>query len=194
MSKVNTPQFRVAFPQVFQPKKNDLNGKDEYSVVALFAPGTDLKALKIAAQEAIIKKFGADKAKWPKGMRSPFRDQGDREKENDDGVMVMPQGYVKGAIYLNLRSSQKPGVVDNQVQDIIDSSEFYGGCYAIASINAYAYNQKGNKGVSFGLGNIQKIKDGDAFGNRTKPEEDFTAVAGSEAGEDNSTSADELFT
>jgi len=36
MGKLNTPEFRVAFPQVFTAKKNDLNGKDEYSVVALF--------------------------------------------------------------------------------------------------------------------------------------------------------------
>ncbi len=31
MSKINTPEFRVAFPSVFQAKKNDLNGKDEMS-------------------------------------------------------------------------------------------------------------------------------------------------------------------
>ena len=185
MSKVNTPEFRVAFPQVFQPKKNDLNGKDEYSVVALFPKGADLSALKKAAQEALVKKFGPEKAKWPKKLRSPFRDQGDREKEKD-GVMTLPQGYEKGAIYLNLRSAQRPGVVDNQVQEIIDTAEFYGGCWAVASINAYAYNIKGNAGVSFGLGNLQKRKDGDAFGNRTKPEDDFAAVANSEASNESS--------
>lgn len=191
MSKVNTPEFRVAFPAVFKPKRNDLNGKDEYSLVALFPKGADLSGLKKAAQEALEKKFGADKAKWPKNLRSPFRDQGDREKENDEGVMTLPQGYEKGAIYLNLRSGQRPGVVNHNVEDIIDESEFYGGCWARASVNAYAYDQKGNRGVAFGLGNIQKLKDDDAFGNRTKPEEDFAAVAAPEASAN--TSAGDLF-
>jgi len=190
-TKVNTPQFRAAFPQVFRAKKNDMNGKDEFSIVALFAKGEDLTKLKEAAQFALEKKFGKDKAKWPKGLRSPFRDQADREKENDEGKLVMPQGYVKGAMYLNLRSTQRPGVVNHAVEDIIDESEFYGGCFVIASVNAYAYDFKGNVGVNFGLGNLQKVKDGDHFGNRTKATDDFKAVD-APAG-DASASATDLF-
>jgi len=177
MSKPSTPMFRVAFPHVFKTKYNKLNKKDEYGLVALFETGQDLKVLKVAAQEALAKKFGQDKTQWPENLKSPFRDQGDRETKNKTtGKMEMPQGYVKGAVYLNLRSEQRPGVVDHNVVDIIDSGDFYGGCYAIASVNAYAYDQGGNVGVAFGLGNIQKIKDGDAFGNRTKPQDDFKPV------------------
>ena len=197
MSKVNTPEFRAAFPQVFQAKRNTLNDKDEFSVVALFTLGQDLSMLKTACQEAITKKWGPDQSKWPQNLRSPFRDQGDREKLNEEtGKMEMPQGYVKGAIYITLRSTQKPGVVDNNVQEILDSSEFYGGCYAKASVNAYAYDQKGNRGVSFGLGNLQKLKDGDAFGNRTKPQDDFTPVQnpdGNQAGGAKGADASSMF-
>ena len=192
MSKVNTPEFRVAFPQVFRPKKNDLSGKDEFSLVALFPKGADLSSLKEAAQAAMEKKWGPEKSKWPKPLRSPFRDQGDREKIKE-GKATLPQGYVKGAIYLSLRSSQRPGVVDKDVQDIMDESDFYGGCWARASINAYAYDTAGNRGVSFGLGNVQKLRDDDAFGNRTKPEDDFSPVATSEA-TDTSQTASDLFT
>ena len=192
-TKVNTPEFRVAFPQVFRPKKNDLNGKDEFSVVALFKKGISLVLLEKAAEAAMTKKWGENRNKWPKGLRSPFRNQGDRAKTNDEGVETMPQGYEKGAIYLNLRSAQRPGVVDQDVQDIIDESSFYGGCWARASINAYAYDVKGNKGVAFGLGNIQKLRDGDAFGNRTKPEEDFSPVENNEANATSQT-ANSLFT
>jgi len=195
MSKVNTPEFRVAFPAVFTPKHNDLNNKDEFSVVALFKHGEDLSSLKLAAQEALAKKWGPDQNKWPQNLRSPFRDQGDREKMNEETKkMELPQGYVKGAIYLNLRSTQRPGCVDQNVQEIIDQSDFYGGCWARASINAYAYDQKGNKGVSFGLGNLQKLRDDDAFGNRTKPQDDFSAVQDPNAGKSNNTSdASSLF-
>ena len=195
MSKINTPEFRVAFPAVFQPKRNDLSKKDEFSVVALFPKGADLSGLEKAAKEALEAKFGADKSKWPGDIakyRSPFRDQGDREKvDKQTGKRTLPQGYEKGSIYLTLRSAQRPGVVDNKMEEIIDTSDFYGGCWARASTNAYAYDQKGNRGVSFGLGNLQKLRDGDAFGNRTKAQDDFTAVEASPG--EKSQSASDLF-
>lgn len=181
MANINTPTFRVSYPNVFKAKKNDLNGKDEFSVVALFKKGEDLSALKAAAQKAIVDKWGPDKAKWPTNLRSPFRDQAERAKEVD-GKRILPAGHEEGAIFLNLKSSQRPGVVDQNVQDIIDESQFYAGCFARASVNAYAYDQKGNRGVSFGLGNIQKVKDGDPLGNRAKPEQDFAPIQ-VEAGE-----------
>ena len=58
-------------------------------------------------------------------------------------------------------------------------------------INAFAYDQKGNRGISFGLGNIQKVKDDKPFGNRTKPQDDFAAIATST--DDNNESAGDLF-
>lgn len=196
-TKVNTPQFRVAFPAVFTAKRNDLANKDEFSLVALFPKGADLTVLKQAAQAALIKKFGEDKKKWPvppSEMRNPFRDQGDREKvDPETGKKTLPQGYEKGAIYISLRSKQRPGVVDQNVQEIIDQADFYGGCWAVASVNAYAYDTAGNQGVSFGLGNLQKIKDDDAFGNRTKPQDDFAPVANTETAS-NAESANDLFT
>lgn len=180
-TKVNTPLFRVAFPNVFRPRRNDLNGKDEYSLVALFPADADLTALKKAAGNAAIKKWGADKSQWPTNLKSPFRDQGEKKKKNDAGQMVLPDGYAEGSKFMTLRSNDRPGVVDQQVQEIIDTADFYGGCWAVASINAFAYDTKGNRGISFGLGNIQKQKDGDPFGNRTKPQDDFAPVAGAAA-------------
>ncbi len=70
----------------------------------------------------------------------------------------------------------KPGLVDASLQAIIEPSEFYAGCYARATINAYAYDRNGNRGVAFGLRNIQKIKDGDSFGGGSKAENDFDSI------------------
>lgn len=188
-TKVTTPEFRVAFPAVFKAKRNTLSNKDEFSVVALFKKGEDLSALKAAAKAALVKKFGADQGQWPQNLKNPFRDQGDRAKVKD-GKEVLPQGYEPGAIYLNLKSDQRPGVVDQNVQEIIDEAEFYGGCWARASINAYAYDQAGNRGVAFGLGNLQKLRDDDHFGNRTKPQDDFSAVTTPDTGDAASSSSD----
>lgn len=177
MSKnVVTPYFRVSYPNVFRPRKNDLSGRDEYSLVALFKKGEDLKKLKEAAEEAAIAKWGPDKKKWPRNLRTPFRDQEDRGKETEDGETVLPPGYEAGAFYLNLKTTNKPGLVDANREEILDETDFYGGCWARASVRAFAYSVKGNNGVSFGLQHIQKYKDDEPFGNRTTAEEDFEPI------------------
>lgn len=182
-TQVLTPEFRVSYPKVFKAERNDLNGKDEFSLVALFPKGADLSKLKAAAKSACEKKWGTDPKKWPKNLRDPFRKQDDREKEDDDGNAYLPDGYERGAFYLNLKSQKRPGLVDAKVQDIIDESDFYGGCYARAQINAFAYEQKGNAGVSFGLNHVQKLRDGDSFGSAVRNASDvFEAVAGESGG------------
>ncbi len=171
--KVMTPKFRVSFPAVFKPKRNQLSQKDEYNVVALFEKGTNLKPLVDAVETVMIEKWGADKKKWPKNIRSPFRDQGEKRKE-DTGTL--PNGYVEGAVFINLKSVQKPGLINENKDDIIDESEFYAGCYAIATVTAYAYSQAGNHGVSFGLNNVMKVGEGESLTSRMKAQDEFSKV------------------
>jgi hypothetical protein len=171
MGNVLTPEFRASYPKLLKPELNKLNGKQEYSVVALFKKGEDLSTLKKAVEEVLVEEFGTDKAKWPKNLKSPFRDQGDKEKEG-----VMPNGYVKGAIFLTLKSSQKPGVVDANVQPIISDSDFYAGCFARASVRAAYYDQAGNRGVNLYLQNVQKTRDGDPMSGRPAATSEFAPV------------------
>lgn len=71
-------------------------------------------------------------------------------------------------------STTPPQVVDASLQPILDASEVYSGCYARVSINFYAFNTNGNKGIACGLGNIQKLRDGEPLGgNRISAEADF---------------------
>lgn len=171
---VLTPKFRVSFPFVFRPQKPFAGSTSEpkFSVVMLFEAGADLTLLKNAAAEAVMAKWGADNTKWPTNLRTPFRDQGEKKYE----------GYVAGSIFVTATSKQKPGLVDLNVQPIIDESQFYAGCWAIAAIRAFVYDTAGNNGVSFGLQHIQKQADGDPLGGRTKPEEHFEPVKGADDG------------
>ena len=66
--------------------------------------------------------------------------------------------------------------MDKAVKPILDREEVYSGCYGRVSLNFYAFNSNGNKGVACGLGNIQKIKDGESLGNRSTAAEDFTTL------------------
>jgi len=174
MDNINTSKFRVSFPYVFRPAKPMQAGAEpKYSIVMLFPKGADLSALRKAAVEAATEKWGADQNKWPKNMRNPFRNQGEKQFE----------GYEEGAFFITATSKQRPGLVDQKLNDIIEDRDFYPGCYARASVKAFAYSQAGNHGVSFGLQNVQKLAEGDPLGGRTKPTDDFEAVVDESAPE-----------
>lgn len=176
MENLLTPKFRVSYAKVFRPEKNKLNDKLEFSLVAIFPPKTDLAELTKACGAAIVEKFGADKTKWPKNLRNPIRKNEEREKEGK-----LPDGYEAGGHFITLKSETRPGLVDQNRGAIIDETAFYSGCYARAQVRPFAYLQKGNAGVSFGLQNLQKMADGDPLSGRQKAEDAFEAVA-SEAG------------
>lgn len=156
-----SPIGRVSFPSVFEPTSMDEKQDKKYSLTLLFPKGTDLKALKDAANKCA-------KEKWPKGLpasfRSPFRDGG--EKENLDG-------YEEGVTFVKFSGKYKPEVADQKKRPI-GPDDFYAGCWARCTWTVYAYDQSGNKGVAFGLVNIQKAKDDEPFGlGSSSAEEDF---------------------
>jgi len=161
-AKVKTPIFRVSFPSVFEPKGYN-GGPEKYSVVMLFDSDADLTAMKTILREAATEKWGT---KLPPNLRNAFRDGKEKSEL---------QGYGEGVTFATASSKQKPGLVDQAVQQIMDRGEFYAGCYARATVTAFAYDQQGNRGVSFGLGNLQKVKDGERFDGRTNAEDDFEA-------------------
>jgi hypothetical protein len=161
--KVTTPVFRVSFPAMFEAKSFQ-EGEPKFSLVMIFDSKADIKAMRKLANDAAHEKFGA---KLPANLKSPFRDG--KEKAH-------LQGYGEGTIFATASSKQKPGLVDQRVQPIIDRDEFYAGCYARATVTAFAYDQKGNKGVAFGLNNVQKIRDGERFDGRTAATDDFEEV------------------
>jgi hypothetical protein len=166
-----TPEFRVSFPYVFRPSKPmaGSNNDPKYTVTMLFPKGADLSALKAAAQAAAVEKWGA--GKLPKGLRSPFRDQGEKDFA----------GYEEGAVFVTATSKQRPGLVDQRVVEILEEKDFYPGCYARATVRAFAYDNAGNRGVAFGLQNVQKTRDGEPLGGATRATDDFQPVEGAAA-------------
>lgn len=166
-----TPQFRVSYPYMFRPQKPMEAGKEpSYSITMLFKKGEDLSALKKDVVACIVEKFGPDQNAWPK-MKLPFRDQGDKQSE----------GYEKGAVFITATSKKKPGLLDANAQPILNESEFYAGCFAHATVRAFYYDKGVNKGVAFGLQNVQKVSDGPPLSSRPPAEEEFKPIGGGEA-------------
>ncbi len=60
--------------------------------------------------------------------------------------------------------------------DALPICEVYAGMYAIATLRPFVYDVNGNRGVSFGLQNIQILRDGEPLDGRMRPEQEFEAV------------------
>jgi hypothetical protein len=180
--KVTTPEFRASFLWAFKPQPPMEGAQDptpKYGVTMLFdekARATpQFKAMKDLAIAALKEKFGdklvPDGQGWFKlktggALKNPFRD-GSEKGELD--------GY-EGMVFVAATSKMQPGLVDASLQRIINDQDFVSGHYARATVTAYGYDKAGNKGVAFGLQNLQKLRDGEAFSGKTAAEADFDAV------------------
>ncbi len=168
-TKVITGKVRLSYAHLFKPVAISEGQEPKYSV-CLLIPKSDKETLKKiraaieAAKQAGISLWGG---KIPANLKLPLRD-GDEERPD--------QSEYAGHYFVNATSKQRPGIVDKQLNEILDSTEVYSGCYARASVNFYPFNQAGNKGIACGLNNIQKLADGDYLGGRSRPEDDFTVV------------------
>ena len=109
--------------------------------------------------------------KRPKKFRSPFRNVDDEEEKQ--GM----EGYEEGMVFMSASSTRRPGVVGPDAKTRIEAAEdIYPGCYCRATVVAFAYDVKGNKGVSFGLNNVQKVREGEPLGSFSRAEDDFDEV------------------
>nr|DAM52705.1 MAG TPA: DNA helix destabilizing protein [Caudoviricetes sp.] len=164
---VNT---RWSYANVWDPKSID-GGKPKFSVSLIIqkddtATVDNIKAaIQAAYEEGQSKLKGNGKSVPPlTSIKNPLRD-GDIEKPDDEAYA--------GCYFVNANSSTAPGVVDADRQPIIERSEVYSGVYGRASINFYAFNVNGNKGIACGLNNLQKIRDGEPLGGKASAESDF---------------------
>ena len=164
-TKFLTQEFRVSFPQVFEPKAFE-GGTPKYSMDLIFDKNTDISVLQEAVDRELASEW-PDVSKRPKKLRLPIKD-GNTDKPDSPEY--------SDSVYVKATSTRKPGVVGADLSEITDPNAFYGGCYARATLVAKAYSTPANKGVSFYLQNIQKLRDGESFGGHSNPENDFDAV------------------
>lgn len=167
-TKVITGKVRLSYVNVFE-----VNDKGKYST-AILIPKSDKATIdKIKAAVDAVKAEPKSSQIWGgkflASFKTPLRD-GDTDRD------VEKNPEYKGCYFVNCNSGQKPGVVDAQLNPIMDKSEVYSGCFARVSINFYAYGVDGNKGIAAGLNNVQKLADGDSLSGRARAEDDFTAV------------------
>lgn len=165
--KVVTGKVRLSYVTVFEPRAVSEGGEKKYSI-SILIPKTDKKAIQQIekAVQKVIDQGSDILGKSKKGLKTPLRD-GDEEKDGEE---------YEGMMFLTANSKNAPILVDENRQEIIDERELYSGCWGRISMNLYAFNTGGNKGVACGLNSVQKLADGESFGGtytEAEMEEDF---------------------
>jgi hypothetical protein len=176
---IETPLARLSFPNLLKPSKND-EGKESYNAVLLFDKSIDISALKKAAGECAVEKWGATATKlFADGLiKSPFLD-GDGPQGRSKKTGESHKGY-PGTTFVRVTSGLdfRPKGVNSKAFLITDPEEVYAGCYIKALVNPFAWeNPKTGKGISFGISCYQVVKDGERLGGGgTDPTKYFSAI------------------
>lgn len=170
MKVITGPETRWSYANVWEARS--INGGTPKFSVSLIIPKSDTRTLnKIKAAIEAAYKEGEAKLKGNgrsvpalSAIKTPLRD-GDLERPDDEAYA--------DSYFVNANSATAPGIVDANLDPILERSEVYSGVYGRASINFYAFNSNGNKGIACGLNNLQKIKDGESLGGKSRAEDDF---------------------
>ena len=160
---ITGPNTRWSYANVWTPKA--INGGEPKYSVSLIIPKSDKKT--IAKIEAAIEAAYHEGEAKLKGngrsvpalsvLKTPLRD-GDTERPDDEAYA--------DSYFVNANSTTAPGIVDADRQPILDHSEVYSGVYGRASINFYAFNSNGNKGIE----DKRRLSFPGEFGGKEEPE------------------------
>ena len=168
-TKVITGKCRASFVHIFEPQS--INGSDPKFSMSLIFPKSDNKtlgeikaAIDEAIQNGIASKWGG---KRPPNLKLPLRD-GDTDRPDDEAYA--------DSYFINATSKDAPQIVDRKVQPILDPMDCGSGDYCNVSVNFYAFNANGNRGVAAGLGNIQKVCDGERLSGKANASADFSQL------------------
>lgn len=167
--KVITGKVRFSFAkQLYVPKAND-KGINKYSVTALI-PKTDKATYQRMCDAAEFIK----RSKFP-GKDEDFYKAQPRTIHDGDGVKPSTgEKYgaeCKGCWVVSVASNERPEVVDADTQPLLE--QINSGDYGRVSLNAYWFDTGANKGVTFGLNNVQLLERGERIDGRTDAVTDF---------------------
>jgi|Laugresu1bdmlbdd_1035124.scaffolds.fasta_scaffold02623_5 hypothetical protein len=163
-----TPEAILSFPSLITPRPRSEGGPEVYSCSLLFSAAAqktpEFAKLKAACEAAAKERFDG---KVPAGLKLPFRDGSEKDYA----------GYA-GTVYISPWSKQKPGIVDENVEPLLDLDRLYPGVIVRADIKPFAWAVSGNKGVSFGLNHLQIVRDGERMDGKSSPSSVFSPVGG----------------
>lgn len=157
--KVKLSNVRLAFPQLFEAKTVNGEGKPAFSASFLLDPThPGIKAVNAAIEAVASEKWGAKADAILKAARAADKvclHNGDSKSEY--------AGY-EGNFYISARNATRPLVIDADRSPLTEQDgRPYAGCFVNASIDVWAQDNNYGKRVNASLSGVQFFRDGDAF-------------------------------
>lgn len=168
--KVKLSNVRLAFPQLFEAKTVNGEGKPAFSASFLLEPThPDIKAINAAIEAVAKEKWGAKAEGILKAARAA-----DKVALHNGDLKANYAGF-EGNFYVNARNATRPLVINADKSPLTEADgKPYAGCYVNASIDVWAQDNNYGKRINASLGGVQFLRDGDAFvGGGVADESDF---------------------
>lgn len=163
--RYTTPVGNVLFADHCLVKKDTGGGNMKYQLTLILDIDADTSDLEKAIDEMAEYCWGKDR---PKDFFHPIQLGDEQDK---------PLDQMKGKKFLRLKSDFEPGICDAQLQPITDPKDWYSGCFVRATFNIFPFHEGKNAGISLGLNNIQKCKDGPRWSGVVAAENDFSTYS-----------------
>lgn len=187
---VVTPEFRMVFPTLFEPKAFKEGAQAKYSLVMLFDAASDTTELieafkRTAAQRWPNRNFREDiqynRFIWPFKTGEQMISNAVKKGKKAENLT-----YYEGTVVLKGDTTFPPGVVGPSKQEIVNPKDVYGGCYGFAELNIVAYDgvgATGADGVKAYLNHVMKSRDGEKLAGRSAADA-FGGIAGQQSAAD----------
>jgi hypothetical protein len=157
--KIKLNAVRLSFPQLFEAKTVNGEGKPAFSAAFLISPkDPQIAMINTAITTVAAEKWGAKADAILKTIRAADKTclhSGDL-KSNYDGF--------EGMMYISARNPLKPSVVDtNRSPLVAEDGRPYAGCYVNAVLELWTQDNNYGKRVNATLMGVQFYKDGESF-------------------------------
>ena len=176
-TKVLTGEVRLSYAYLSEPHANpNQPGSEPKYSVTLLIPKTDA-ATKADIDASMKAAYEAAVANDWKGARPQLRNAliYDGDGLRNDGSKFGPE--CAGHWVITANSKRKPQVVDiSNINCELAPQDIYSGMYARVTLNFFAFNANGNKGIGCGLGNVLKLRDGDPLSGGASAASDFEGL------------------
>lgn len=179
--KIKISNVRLAFPQLFDAKTVNGEGKPAFSAALLLSRAdAQVKAVHAAIDTVAKEKWGVKAPDILKQMKA-----GDKTALHDGDLKSSFDGFA-GNLYISARNPLRPLVIGTDKAPLVASSgKPYAGCYVNASIELWAQDNQFGKRVNATLMGVQFLRDGESFtGGGVASEDDFDDVSAGATADD----------
>ena len=152
----------------------DTNKQDKYSVCVIMENNhPQMKEVEAAIEKARLKGVAIGKFSEAQTKSAAFKKNlrnGTEEFEAEE----RPAHY-KGTMFFNASNGDQPGIVGPDTKPILDTSQYYSGCYGHVNVAFFPFNNE-SKGIGAGLNNIMFTKADDRLDGRQTADEAFAGL------------------